>query len=116
MQADGTSVTMQTDAELLAKYSRANDAAAFDDLTRRYRGMVFAAAQRVTGDRHDAEDVTQACFLELARRPPTVKSSLAGYLHAVATNLAKNVIRSRFRRHKHETQAALEHTSRSAAA
>jgi hypothetical protein len=40
----------ETDAKLLEQYKHCNDALAFDRLARRYRGMVFANARRVTGN------------------------------------------------------------------
>lgn len=99
------------DSTLLDRYRMANDAAAFEELTRRYRGLVFATAYRVTSDRHDAEDVAQSCFLELARRPDSVTSSVAAYLHAAATHRARNAIRARVRRRKHERDAAADRSA-----
>jgi RNA polymerase sigma factor (sigma-70 family) len=97
---------MRTDVELLREYARTNDAAAFEQLSRRYRDMVFAVARRITRDHHDAEDVAQACFLELAKRAASVKTSLPAYLHTAATRRAINCIRDDSRRRHHEQEAA----------
>jgi RNA polymerase sigma factor (sigma-70 family) len=94
-----------TDAKLLDQYIKTNDAVAFDQLARRYRGMVFATARRVTGNYHDAEDVSQGCFLELARRAETVKSSVAAYLHSTATRRSIDLLRDHARRKKYERRA-----------
>ena len=99
---------MPTDAELLDQYRRTSDAAAFAELSRRYRDMVFASARRVTGDRHDAEDVAQTCFLQLARSASAVTVSVAAYLHRAATSRARNVLRARSRRRNHEQRAAAD--------
>lgn len=96
----------ETDAKLLDRYVRATDAEAFSDLANRYRVVVFAAAWRITRNSHDAEDVTQACFLELARRPGAVTQSVAAYLHAAATRKALNLVRDRETRQEKEQRAA----------
>ena len=39
---------------------------AFEEIVRRYAGMVFSTCLGVLRDTHDAEDATQAVFLQLA--------------------------------------------------
>jgi DNA-directed RNA polymerase specialized sigma24 family protein len=58
---------METHLELLSRYHRQGDAAAFCALVKDHAGMVFATANRVTGDAALAEDVVQETFLEPAR-------------------------------------------------
>lgn len=96
----------QPDLELLHRYLTARDAEAFALLARRHAAMVFSTARRVTGNTHDAEDVAQACFLELARRAGQVKSSLAGWLHSLAVSRAKNFVRDAAVRSRHERAPA----------
>jgi RNA polymerase sigma factor (sigma-70 family) len=93
------------DAELLRRYSRRRDAAAFAELVHRYGGFVFSVARRVTGDSHDAEDVTQQCFLELARRARMISGSLAGWMHRAAYTRSLNARRDRATRQVHEAAA-----------
>jgi RNA polymerase sigma factor (sigma-70 family) len=94
------------DRALLDQYARSQEPAAFLELSRRYAGMVYATCLRITGNAHDAEELTQDCFFELARRASTVCSSVGGWLHRLATHRALNAVRSRTRRRKHEQHAA----------
>ncbi len=97
---------MDIDAQLLDRYARSRDADAFTQLVRRHAGMVFAVARRVTQNHHDAEEVAQSCFMELARQPATIHGSLPGWLHGVATNQAIAYNRTKGRRRRHERAAA----------
>ncbi|HRZ18250.1 MAG TPA: hypothetical protein P5141_11865 [Candidatus Hydrogenedentes bacterium] len=47
------------DDTALALAARSGDAAAFEEIVRRYQGRVYAAAYRVTGNREDALDAAQ---------------------------------------------------------
>jgi DNA-directed RNA polymerase specialized sigma24 family protein len=62
---------VETDSTLLRAYARTRDADSFRELVRRYAGYVFSIALRITGNRHDAEDVAQECFMALARSAGT---------------------------------------------
>jgi RNA polymerase sigma-70 factor (ECF subfamily) len=64
--------------------------------------MVYAVCLRITRDPHASEDLSQDCFLELARNAATLRTSVAGWLHSAATNRAINLIRSRKRDRKYE--------------
>jgi DNA-directed RNA polymerase specialized sigma24 family protein len=97
---------MDSDGVLLQRYAAKRDADAFADLVRRYAGHVYGASLRVTGNPHDAEDVTQECFMSLARNAGSIRSSLAGWLHSAATSRGANVRRGTGRRQTREAQAA----------
>ncbi len=58
---------------------------------------VLRAAQRITGNRSDAEDVLQTVFLRLARREggSPLSDSPGSYLHRAAVNAALDIVRSR---------------------
>jgi RNA polymerase sigma factor (sigma-70 family) len=77
-----------TDLDLLARYAKLRDAEAFAELASRHRDLVYGTCCRVLGDHADAEDVTQECFLVLARKAATVRTSVPGYLHRVAVHAA----------------------------
>ena len=62
----------------------------FEEIVRRYAGMVFNVCLRVTKDKHDAEDATQAVFLTLAVQAKTANGVkyLAPWLQKVAQRLS----------------------------
>ncbi|HEY6564154.1 MAG TPA: sigma-70 family RNA polymerase sigma factor, partial [Pirellulaceae bacterium] len=102
----------ENDLLLLRRYAASRDAEAFEGLTRRHAPMVFAVALRVTGNRHDAEDVAQTCFMEMARNATAIRTSLAGWLHTLATHRARNLQRDQWLRRTREVEAgALETAS-----
>jgi RNA polymerase sigma factor (sigma-70 family) len=93
-----------TDAELLHRFTTERNDAAFAALVSRHGPMVFGVCRRVLGDWHLAEDAFQASFLVLARRASDISppSAIAGWLHGVAYNVAKNARRLALRRIQHE--------------
>lgn len=97
---------MESDAALLQRYAHRQDANAFAEMVRRYSGYVFGVSLRVTGNPHDAEDVTQECFMSLARNAGSIRSSLAGWLHSAATSRGANLRRGTGRRQRREAEAA----------
>lgn len=97
---------MDTDANLLQRYATTRDATAFAELARRYRSMVFSVGRRVTGNAHDAEDVAQGCFIQLAAQAGQVSVSLPGWLHTAAVRIGSNINRDAVRRRKREQARA----------
>jgi RNA polymerase sigma factor (sigma-70 family) len=97
---------IEGDTALLRKYARSQEPAALIELSRRYAGVVYGTCLRITANVHDAEELTQDCFFELARRATTIHSSVGGWLHSLATRRALNAVRLRKRRRKHEQAAA----------
>ena len=93
---------MDEDLALLQTYERDRSAEAFAALTGRYGGLVYAAALRVTGNAHDAEEVAQECFLALARQPCAVRSSVPGWLHSAAVSRSRDLLRANQRRRNYE--------------
>src|SRR4051812_14187914 len=89
-----------SDADLLDRFARDRDEAAFELLVWRHAGMVLGTCRRLLGDAHDAEDVAQACFLVLARRAGAVgrRGSVGGWLHRVARRAALRARAARTRR------------------
>src|SRR6516165_10162764 len=78
----------------------------FEEIVRRYAGMVYSVCLRVTKDKHDAEDATQAVFLTLAlqaKRGAQIKA-LGPWLQQVAKRLSLDLRRSKSRRQNRETR------------
>ena len=90
------------DTILLRKWSERRDAEAFAEIVRRHSAMVYAACKRILRNNADAEEVTQECFLKLAQAHSPIRSSLAGWLHALATHRAMDRIKADARRRERE--------------
>lgn len=95
-----------TDLGLLRLWQETRDAEAFQNLVERYAPLVHRTCLRVLGNRADAEEIAQECFLRLAETPERVRTSLAGFLHHLALGLAKNRVTSDTRRRQREQRAA----------
>ncbi|MCC7373028.1 MAG: sigma-70 family RNA polymerase sigma factor [Verrucomicrobiales bacterium] len=110
-------VVSASDAELLRRYARQADEAAFATLVRRHIGLVYSAATRqLDGDRSQAEDVTQAVFTELARHGGRLEKhpALAGWLFTTTRRIACAARRTERRREQRElAYLAMEHPSES---
>jgi HlyD family secretion protein len=79
-----------TDAQLLERFLRERDEAAFELLMWRHGPMVFGVCRRVLHHQQDAEDAFQATFLTLARKGASIgkRESLSGWLYMVAYRIA----------------------------
>ena len=86
-----------SDADLLARFGRARDDAAFELLVWRHGAMVLGTCQRTLGHTEDAEDAFQATFLVLARKAAGIRSgiTLPAWLHRVAVRIASRLARGR---------------------
>ncbi len=99
-----------SELSLLRRYAATRDAEAFRALVERHQHMVFAACHRVLGNRADAEDATQNCFLKLAQAAGRLRAPIAGWLHKVAVEGAIDVLRQRASRRTREAEAAAQRT------
>jgi RNA polymerase sigma-70 factor (ECF subfamily) len=79
---------------------RRGDAVAFAELVERYWGPVVGRFIRQLGDQQEAEDMAQEVFLRLyrARRRYRARAKFSTWLFHVASNVARNAVRSRRRR------------------
>jgi RNA polymerase sigma-70 factor (ECF subfamily) len=85
----------QRDAELLARFSKGDRAAALA-LTSRLAPVVFAQAFRMLGDRAEAEDVTQESLLRLWKAAPgwdATRAKITTWLYGVTSNLCIDRLR-----------------------
>src|SRR5579875_1534214 len=84
-QGDGAN-----DAELLERYVRNRDEAAFELLVWRHGALVFNVCRRMLRSEQDAEDAFQATFLALVRKASSISrcGSVAAWLYKVAYRVA----------------------------
>lgn len=97
------------DLELLRRYARDGSEAAFSELSRRYVSLVYSAALRQVHRAADAEDVTQAVFLLLARKSRGLASKdvvVPAWLLKATHFVSRTHRRTNARRRAHETRAA----------
>lgn len=98
-----------SDAELLTAHARKRDRAAFEELYRRYGGLVYGTCLRRLGSAEDAEDAAAATFMILLKKVPALsrkRVSLPGWLQWCATNTARKAAWLRLRRQDRERKAA----------
>lgn len=78
------------DAELLDRFTRYADHAAFEALLRRHGPMVFGVCRRTLPGAADADDAFQATFLVFLRKAKTVRGERLGpWLYGVAWRVAQ---------------------------
>jgi RNA polymerase sigma factor (sigma-70 family) len=78
------------DHQLLERFARHHDEAAFAALLRRHGAMVLGVCRSVMHDLHDAEDAFQAAFLLLAQKAGSIyrREAVSGWLYRVAYHAA----------------------------
>ena len=103
-------MTEPTDHELLADYARTGSEAAFAQIVARHIHLVHSAARRYTGNEAQAEEITQAVFLILARKAGKLSENtvLSGWLYQTARLTAANLAKADFRRQQREQEAYMQ--------
>lgn len=99
-----------SDHLLLNRYSCSRTPESFLELVRRHTSLVYGTCLRITANTHDADELTQECFFDLARQASEIRTSLVGWLHRAATHRALNRLRGERRRRTREHEAGLERT------
>ena len=70
----------------------------WDEVVRDHSARVYRLAYRLTGNAHDAEDLTQDVFVRVFRSLETFQpGSIEGWLHRITTNLFLDRMRRRSR-------------------
>lgn len=85
-----------SDSELVRR-AKAGDMAAFEALVGRFERPIYTLAHRITGNEHDAEDVTQQTFLSALENLDGFReeASVGTWLNRIATHAALKVLRKR---------------------
>ena len=107
--AAGRDQSAATDRELLRRFARENDQAAFEAIVARHAAMVLGVCRRALSNVQDAEDACQATFLILANRAKDGRweESVANWLYTTARKVAHNARIASERRAKREAGAAV---------
>jgi RNA polymerase sigma factor (sigma-70 family) len=105
-------MTDAQDMELVRQFGRDNSEAAFTELVRRHINLVYSVARRCTRNDSDAQDVTQAVFITLARKAVTLreKTLLTGWLYETTRFTTTRLLRTNARRHAREQEAFMQST------
>jgi RNA polymerase sigma-70 factor (ECF subfamily) len=77
-----------TDERLLVRRIQSGDAAAFRELVERYKQNVYYLALDLSGNHHDAEDLSQEVFIKAFRGFGRFKSGakISSWLHRITVN------------------------------
>ena len=100
------------DIDLVREFARHNSEAAFTELVQRHIALVYSVARRCTGNDGDAQDVTQAVFIILARKAATLRERtlLPGWLYETTRFSAARLQRTNARRQRREQEAYMQST------
>lgn len=91
------------DNELIEKFLK-GDKNAFDELVRRYQGMVFNLCAKMLGNYEEALDVSQDIFLKVygCLKYFRYQAKFSTYLYRIVINFCRNRLRAITRRRKKE--------------
>jgi RNA polymerase sigma factor (sigma-70 family) len=91
-----------TDAELLDRYARSADEAAFSEIVRRHSPLVLAITRRRMGNSGFAEDAAQQVFIALSRRSRQLRAipCLPAWLQKAAVYESATILRREARQRR----------------
>jgi len=98
------------DSVLLRRFTETQSDEAFAALVSRHVNLVYSVALRQTGRPHQAEEITQAVFILLARKAAGLRheKALTSWLFQATRLTASNFIRSETRRRRREEEAHMQ--------
>ena len=99
--ADAEWVEPSDELQGTAVFDATGDRAAmpsWDELVRQHADRVYRLAYRLSGNQHDAEDLTQETFIRVFRSVQNYQpGTFEGWLHRITTNLFLDMVRRRGR-------------------
>lgn len=99
--ADGDWVEQPDEMTGTAVFDATGDKTAmpsWDELVRQHADRVYRLAYRLSGNQHDAEDLTQETFIRVFRSVQNYQpGTFEGWLHRITTNLFLDMVRRRTR-------------------
>ena len=99
--SDAEWVESSDDLQGTAVFDATGDRAAmpsWDELVRQHADRVYRLAYRLSGNQHDAEDLTQETFIRVFRSVQNYQpGTFEGWLHRITTNLFLDMVRRRGR-------------------
>jgi uncharacterized protein (TIGR03435 family) len=98
------------DIALLRQYAEHHSEEAFAELVARHINKVYSAALRHTRNPHQAEEITQAVFVILAKKAGGLSRNviLSGWLYQTARLTSVTFLRSEIRRARREQEAHMQ--------
>lgn len=103
---------MNDDMDLVNEYARSGSEYSFATLVSRYVDLVYSVAMRQVHDTHQAEEITQAVFIILARKAGSLnaKTILSAWLCRTAQYAAADALKIQRRRQRREQKLYMEST------
>jgi RNA polymerase sigma factor (sigma-70 family) len=101
---------MSDDMTLVREYAQSNSEQAFATLVARYINLVYSVALRQVHDPHQAQDISQAVFIILARKAKSLspKTILSGWLCRTARYVAADALKMQRRRQIREQESQMQ--------
>jgi RNA polymerase sigma factor (sigma-70 family) len=105
-------VMMIDDMTLVREFAASHSESAFAGLVERHIGLVHSSALRQSGDHQLAEDISQAVFIILARKAPSLgsKTVLSAWLYRTTRYATADALKARRRRQAHDQEAYMQST------
>jgi RNA polymerase sigma factor (sigma-70 family) len=96
------------DTALLTRYVETGCQDSFEEIVSRHSGWIYSLSLRAVRDKHLAEDVTQAVFIILAKKAPSIhpETPLSGWLFKTSRFAVSDAIKRRVRMQRRENRAA----------
>ena len=98
------------DSALLRRYAENHSDEAFAELVTRHVNLVYSVALRQVGHPQNAEEITQAVFIILAKKAAGLRheKALSSWLFQATRRTAINFVRSEIRRQNREQEAQMQ--------